>query len=1133
MVLLVAAAVIVADSCSQIDTLTIQLPRPSQPEFAGFVVPSLDITGAPKFSDECLRVIVQGGGNNFNPIEELAERADVALAEGSWAAKLIQSGFQLKIIAGYYQKEGLVWVGFKKLASLQELAFKKVGMWKYGYSYPLEALLSKQTPPVPFTTVDQDPISMEQLETGTIDLASAMIYDNLGRPLQKVLTTTDFPRQLSDLHILDPAKHGFTDVHNVLLVRPAKLATHRARIVRFLKVVTKTWLFCRDNEAACASAFSEYSTVPPQYQWQMREVNKFIFPSPIGHGLGVTSHDRWNAMNAWMVSGGLLTSAISSSVIDNSLVLEAGALKDISVWRPISSGSLEFCANYGSGDAGLRICQGFESQHCPAGMEPVNETACQKCGIGRYTPAAQRMNTCKVCPSGRSSTTVGASECALCPSGRFWENSGGQNVTMAECKSCPAGRYTNAVGASQCRSCEKGFFTDKMGSMECLRCPRGKYMDTAGGVQCTPCKEGMDTLMMASISLSVCVCPEGTYEALDGHTCIGCPLGMSCATNSKLDILLGIANGSISTQAPSPAVTVANTSNASTPPVSAAPNATVLGNFPLLRPGYWSANVDPMFIYLCKHTRSCPGKYPNQCAHNSQGVACSQCQAGYYQDGEQCLECTGMDESAFNYPIIQLIFGPPVILILYFAMRDAREEWGSWWNEICNIVFIGFAFYQITGLIQLTFVEYPDALASILTQFSYVVDIAGILRLDCSKYAEFHYELVIKETFPVFMMVLFVLVFVVCTLVYKLAAPCGYAEAKEQKLEMETVGACFPQMLRVCPMKVDHMVNLYFAIFHTFYLAIAFISLELFMCYQHPNKKYSLYFASEVICYDTDEWKGMLTEGVLDILLYIVFPFIGFSYIILMAPVRFHQFSFRSRWKFLFIKFKPDCYWWSVFHMLRSLLLCIILVLTQESARQVYLMGTLNLAYGILLVIRFPWRHRTANLFDLLVTCALLFFYTMSASFNRRVPWLDDQIAELAVTLTFSPFVVVFCLVLWVGWRASKNQANKTKKMKSELAENCRKVFARFVGHEKAEEKAELQAFVRQLPQQDRDVLYAAAAVIVAELLGHQPGSFAFERFPWRLVHKEQKLGARKWMPNNVAADSADADAVNAVTPKS
>jgi hypothetical protein len=324
------------------------------------------------------------------------------------------------------------------------------------------------------------------------------------------------------------------------------------------------------------------------------------------------------------------------------------------------------------------------------------------------------------------------------------------------------------------------------------------------------------------------------------------------------------------------------------------------------------------------------------------------------------------------------------------------------------------------------------------------------------------------------------------------------------------------QMNRVCPMKVDHMINLYLAMFHTFYISICFMALELFMCYQHPNSKYSLVSASEVICYDTDEWKGMLTEGVFNILVYIVAPIMGFMWVVFLAPQKFHMTSFHTRWKFLFIKFKPNCYWWSVFHMLRTLSMCVALVLSQEGSRQVYLIGTVNLLYGVLLVIHFPWRHRTANLFDLFVTSAFIFFCTMSASFSRHHVWLDDQIAELAVTVTFVPLVVVILLALWVAWKGSKAQASKSKKKRLELAANAKTVFTRFVGMDK---KA-AEAWAEQRSQQDRDLLTSAAAVIVAELLGHQPGTFALDHLPWRLVHKEQKSGARKWMPGEKPSEN-------------
>mmetsp|Transcript_52239 Transcript_52239/g.83042 ORF Transcript_52239/g.83042 Transcript_52239/m.83042 type:complete len:1116 (-) Transcript_52239:156-3503(-) len=1087
---LAAPIVVGTTTCTQQEILRVQLPRPSQPEFAGFVVPSFGyVQGAPKYSDECLTVMVQGGGVGYDPIQELTDgNVDLAIAEGSYVAEKVQSGQQLKIIAGYYQKNGLVWIGLKDrlgtIASVKDLTNKRVGIWNYGYNYPFEYILDNTfSSSVYVVNVPQYPDTLSQLEDGAIDLATAMVYDELARPLQVLNSSSQYLRQSSDLYKLDPSDHGLTLVHNVLTVSTSTLndATKRASIVKFLKVVKNAWHFCRANEAACAAAFAEYNEVLPHHLWQMREVNKFIFPSPAGHGLGVLSADRWNAMNTWLVGTSHLSSAVSAdSVIDNSLVLEAGALENITVWVPVSAGSMQFCADYNS--TNYRICQNFEYTYCAAGSEPLAAGTCKACAPGRYAPASGRMNTCLVCPAGSFATQPGMSECGSCVPGSYWDAS--SNSSVITCKSCPAGRFSNTAGASACRACALGFFVAAQGAAGCERCPVGRFMQQPGASACTRCQEGMATLHLASTSASACTCPQDTYEQVGTSACLPCPEGMICATNSKESNLLAVTSG-----------------------------ATASGNYPQLQVGYWSSNAAPLFVYRCRIDRVCPGLTFETCGPNMKGTACGQCQDGYYRDGWQCLRCSGIDESAFNYPLLQVGAGPIVIFLFYCIMRDSREDWGNWWNEIVHLTYLLLTHYQIIGLLAFSFVQYPDKLSSVLAPFTYLVDLAAMLRLGCSKYADFRAAMIVKETFPALVLGLFFVTFCILYVVGKLFRMCRYLEKKEERIETYN-GAIFPMMVALCPLQADIMINLYLTVFNTFYVAVCFMALQLFMCYQNPNGKYSILLSPEVICYDTDEWNGMLTEGIFALFFYIIAPISGFTYIVIIAPLRFHKVDFHTRWKCLFIKFKPDAFWWTVFQQLRILLLCLMLALSQQGVRQALFVFCLTLFYMALLVIRFPWRHRSTNLFDLCASCVLLYFSAVSVTFANRFDWLDVQIAESAVVTTFMPLPIVVWLVGVVCHsRLAKAKSKNAQAANVALAASCKTVFAKFVGLD----KAEAQEFCLRLSEQDRDILRNAVAMIVAELLGHQP---AATLLPPRLAHQDKRAGARTWAPGGIKQDT-------------
>lgn len=176
-------------------------------------------------------------------------------------------------------------------------------------------------------------------------------------------------------------------------------------------------------------------------------------------------------------------------------------------------------------------------------------------------------------------------------------------------------------------------------------------------------------------------------------------------------------------------------------------------------------------------------------------------------------------------------------------------------------------------------------------------------------------------------------------------------------------------------------------------------------------------------------------------------------------------------------------------------------------------------AYVAALVIWFPWRHRSANLFDLLICCFLLFFCGLSCPFSQlHDGWINDSIADFATVVTFSPIVLVVVLVIWVAWRRLDSRSAQAQQAKrAAITAGCRAVFTKFIGLQRESS----QAFVHDLSARDLDVLRDACGVIVAELLGHQPGDVGL---PWRLVHQEQKSGALTWSAAKVSSNAVPAD---------
>merc|ERR1719379_738752 len=85
-----------------------------------------------------------------------------------------------------------------------------------------------------------------------------------------------------------------------------------------------------------------------------------------------------------------------------------------------------------------------------------------------------------------------------------------------------------------------------------------------------------------------------------------------------------------------------------------------------------------------------------------------------------------------------------------------------------------------------------------------------------------------------------------------------------------------------------------------------------------PNDRLSLTSDLSVVCFEST-WNSMMVVGIAAVLLYCVLYSAALVRTIIMAPKMFHDVTFQRLWKFVFIKFRPDVYWWSLPLLLRAI----------------------------------------------------------------------------------------------------------------------------------------------------------------------------------------------------------------------
>ena len=170
---------------------------------------------------------------------------------------------------------------------------------------------------------------------------------------------------------------------------------------------------------------------------------------------------------------------------------------------------------------------------CPAGKfsNIIGASNCIDCNYGHST-LNEESQECERCVAGKFANVNGSSSCFNCNQGKYSEKSGSR-----VCKNCMPGRYSSMISSdtsSLCLECESGKISSH-GDSSCSICPRGKFSN--GGLQCLDCPMGKYNNIIGIDKIEKCLdCPKGKYNknvgADDENDCIECPVG-------KYNLLLG------------------------------------------------------------------------------------------------------------------------------------------------------------------------------------------------------------------------------------------------------------------------------------------------------------------------------------------------------------------------------------------------------------------------------------------------------------------------------------------------------------------------------------------------------------------------------------------------------------------
>ena len=277
------------EGCTELTPASLQLQWFVQAQFGGYYA-AKDLGF---YEEQCLDVTILEGGVDIVPQTQLAQgAADFAIA---WVPKALASreqGAGIVDVAQVFQRSGTLQVSWADsgIKTPADLKGKKVGNWGFGNEYELFAGLT-QAGLKPGTDVElvQQQFDMQALLNREIDAAQAMTYNEYAQVLEAINPDTGELYQPEDFTVINWNDVGTAMYQDAIWASEERLAdaAYQDLTQRFVTASLKGWIYCRDNAQECADIITANgSKLGASHQlWMMNEVNKLIWPSPLGVGV--------------------------------------------------------------------------------------------------------------------------------------------------------------------------------------------------------------------------------------------------------------------------------------------------------------------------------------------------------------------------------------------------------------------------------------------------------------------------------------------------------------------------------------------------------------------------------------------------------------------------------------------------------------------------------------------------------------------------------------------------------------------------------------------------------------------------------------------------------------------------------
>jgi len=514
---------------------------------------------------------------------------------------------------------------------------------------------------------------------------------------------------------------------------------------------------------------------------------------------------------------------------------------------------------------------------------------------------------------------------------------------------CERGHFAKESASDKCTPCAPGSHAPDVGMVECIDCIPGFYANNSGSEQCDKCDTGK------------------YMNASGGTACTECGLGQ-------------ITKGEGSTSSSDCRCNEGNFMCPSSGCMKCPDSLNCTGEgAPQQKAGFWtspnsSQDVRCEYSVLrCRNERECPAGPIGTCSEGREGLACNYCLANHYPSDGVCLECVEQD----IVPTLLLFCGAALLLLAIFSSSTTERLNLLTAAAVTSQVIMA---VQALASIRELAVNWPYPVRRLIDLTRLLTLNFDIIRLGCiygtdSPALKFLSQLLVC---PIGCAGFFLLGFLQGKL-------CGR------------------------PVPLDRTLSRCGMLLFALFLSITLRNLLPFQCAPNPDGSTSMVSHPGIICYASEDHVVLLILALVGLLQPLsVLCWATFATITFPARVASGRgLRLVNRYRFLFHRFKPSCFYYGLFLLYRNGLIALLpVVFVEVPELQVPLMGALLLISMALQSRKYPWRTAQANHIELLLTGFLLVILLAAA------PLLDVDQATSAETLGWLLCVPVIGLVL-------------------------------------------------------------------------------------------------------------------------